>query len=145
MATKKNLSSVSQNLSTLHVNVVKKPQEVVLLSDEDDMKDPKTVKRKKHVQEADSHTSRSHAVESRAASVVSRMKKDTAPATPVVPETLPSYMDVDVEPKLALTKVGLIANKTGAANSQTIVAIDDQTDFIHHCAATIHNKSRITF
>ncbi|KAF9149357.1 hypothetical protein BG015_008841 [Linnemannia schmuckeri] len=59
------------------------------------MKDPKTVKRKKHVQEVDGRSSESHAAESRSSSVVSRMKKDTAP---VKSDTLPSYMEMDSAP-----------------------------------------------
>ncbi|KAG0294276.1 hypothetical protein BGZ96_001495 [Linnemannia gamsii] len=80
---------------SLESRMKQKPEEVVLLSDEDDMKDPKTVKRKKHAQEADTYTSESHTAEYKSGSIVSRMKKNT---TPVVSGSLSPYMEVDPTP-----------------------------------------------
>ncbi|KAF9933002.1 hypothetical protein FBU30_006826 [Linnemannia zychae] len=72
-----------------------KPTEVVLLSDEDEMKDPKTVKRKKHTQGADDHINSIRAGEIKSSSLVSRMKKAN---TPVVSDTSSSHMDIDLTP-----------------------------------------------
>lgn len=85
----------AHSLGSLESRKKQKQAEVVLLSDEDDMKDPKTVKRKKHSQEVDSRSNEAYTAECKSSSIVSRMKKAAAPA---VPDALPSYMEVDSAP-----------------------------------------------
>ncbi|OAQ24902.1 hypothetical protein K457DRAFT_799927 [Linnemannia elongata AG-77] len=128
--------SPAHSLGSLESRKKQKQAEVVLLSDEDDMKDPKTVKRKKHSQEVDSRSNGAHTAESKPGSIVSRMKKA---AVPVVSDTLPSYMEVDstptpqslyhaailaassksernstsIKPELQSTKLGLPSTKSG--------------------------------
>ncbi|KAF9095368.1 hypothetical protein BGX23_000594 [Mortierella sp. AD031] len=106
-----------------------KTAEVVLLSDEDDMKDPKTVKRKKHTQDGDSHIGKHHTSESRPSSIVSKMKKDTTPAGP---EASFNYNDVDPAPKHRRTfsrnEASFAANKLDIDFLQACLIVDDKAD-----------------
>ncbi|KAG0277890.1 hypothetical protein BGZ95_005122 [Linnemannia exigua] len=120
----------AQSAGSLESRKKQKSQEVVLLSDEDDMKDPKTVKRKKHVQEADSRTNGSHATEIRSTSVVSRMRKDTAPVVLAAPKVSPSYMDVDPAPESGRTLApapALLAHNTTSLAIQNTVPVSTST------------------
>ncbi|KAF9341388.1 hypothetical protein BGZ91_008892 [Linnemannia elongata] len=75
---------------------MEKQAEVVLLSDEDDMKDPKTVKRKKHSQEVDSRSNGAHTAESKPAASSKSERNSTS-----------------IKPELQSTKLGLPSTKSG--------------------------------